>query len=160
MLRALVCDDAEIFASLVRRVFNARMADPPPSAGRLTGEDVRTHLAGGGGGVTADPATAGLLWAEKEGGLYVSRVAVDTAWRRQGLASRMLAAAETEALRRGLPRIWLATRLAFTDNRGLFSRLGFVETKLHSHEGYAEPTFVDMEKRLTHEPMVPRGARA
>ena len=30
----------------------------------------------------------------------------------------------------------------------MFAACGFVETERHAHPGYAEPTFVDMEKRL------------
>jgi ribosomal protein S18 acetylase RimI-like enzyme len=153
MHRAIESADADMFAGLVRRAFSDLGLDPPPSAGRITGEDVRTHLAQGGGGLIIDPAIAGLLWDQREGGLYVSRVAVDPAHRRQGLAVGLLEAAEAEAVRRGLPRIWLATRLALTGNRRLFGRLGFVETALHAHDGYAEPTFVDMEKPLRNEPL-------
>ena len=142
--------DADGFAALVRRVFSTLQADPQPSAARLAGEDVRAHLEGGGGGLVAEADTvlAGLLWAEKDGGLYVSRLVVDPACQRHGLARRLLADAEAEARRRLLPRLWLATRLAFIGNRRLFGRAGFVETTRHAHPGYAEPTFVDMVKHL------------
>ena len=114
---------------------------------------MRAHLAQGGGGIIIDPAIAGLLWDEREGGLYVSRVAVDLAHRGKGIAAHLLTVAEAEAVERGLPRIWLATRLALAGNRRLFGRLGYVETTLHAHDGYPEPTFVDMEKPLRHEPI-------
>ena len=151
VLRPIEPDDADAFASLVRRVFAGLGLVPPPSAGRLTGDDVRCHLAQGGGGALLNAAAAGLLWIERDGGLYVSRVAVDPALRRQGIATRLLAVAEAEALRRGLPRMWLSTRLALTNNRRLFARLGFVEAGSHSHPGFSEPTFVDMVKQLGHE---------
>jgi GNAT superfamily N-acetyltransferase len=64
------------------------------------------------------------------------------------VARALVAAAEAEARRRGLPRLLLATRLAFTANRRLFASCGFHETTLHSHPGFSEPTFVDMEKPL------------
>lgn len=147
-LRPIGHSDADGFAALVRRVFLRLDADPQPSAARLTGDDVRVHLAGGGGGLVAQSGSAGLLWAGKDGGLYVSRVVVDPDCQRQGLATMLLNAAEAEAVRLGLPRIWLSTRLAFAGNRRLFGRLGFVETVLHSHPGYVEPTFVDMVKAL------------
>ena len=34
------------------------------------------------------------------------------------------------------------------DNRRLFAGRGFVETTRETHPGYAEPTFVNMEKPL------------
>ncbi len=43
----------------------------------------------------------------------------------------------------------LSTRLVLLDNRRLFVACGFVETTRDTHPGYAEPTFVNMEKRLT-----------
>ncbi len=153
MHRVLEPADAEDLAGLVRNAFAGLLLDPPPSAGRVTAEDVRRHLAQGGGGIVVDPAVAGLLWDEREGGLYVSRVAVTTAHRRQGIATGLLQAAEAEAQRRGLPRLWLSTRLALTGNRRLFARFGFVETRLHAHDGYAEPTYVDMEKPIPREPV-------
>ena len=147
----MVVADAEAFAALVRRVFSGLSLAPPPSAGRITSDDIRSHFAGGGGGFTTDPDAAGLLWLETDGGLYVSRVAVEPRLQRQGLATRMLAAAEAEAERRGLPRLWLATRLALTGNRRLFAAFGFKEAALHCHPGFTEPTFVDMVKQIDHE---------
>ena len=148
VLRPLRQADAEAFAGLVRLAFADLAVDPPPSATLVTGDDVRAHLAAGGGGVTADPDVAGLLWVEKDSGLYVSRVAVHPERRRQGLAGHLLRAAEAEAVRRGLSRLWLSTRLSLAGNRRLFAQLGFVETAFHAHPGHTTPTFVDMEKRL------------
>ena len=147
-VRPIARSDADGFAALVRCVFLPLELSPPPSAGRLTGDDVRAHLDGGGGGLVAEAAglVAGLLWNEADGTLHVSRVAVDPACRRQGLATRLLAGAEAEAARRRLAFLWLSTRLALTANRRLFARCGFVETTLHAHPGHAEPTFVDMVK--------------
>lgn len=151
VLRPIQSADADAFASLVRRVFAGLDLVPPPSAGRLTGDDIRNHLAQGGGGVTTDPISAGLLWSEKNGGLYVSRVAVDPALQRRGLATLLLGTAEAEALRRGLPLLWLSTRLSLISNRRLFARFGFTESTRHAHPGFAQPTFVDMVKPIDHE---------
>jgi hypothetical protein len=57
-------------------------------------------------------------------------------------------AAETAARNAALPRLYLSTRLVLLDNRRLFGACGFVETTRDAHPGYAEPTFVNMEKRL------------
>ena len=85
---------------------------------------------------------------EQEAGLYLSRLAVAPAWRGCGIAKALVAAAEVAALGLGLPRIHLSTRLVLLDNRRLFAGCGFVETTRHAHPGYAEPTFVKMEKWL------------
>jgi hypothetical protein len=42
----------------------------------------------------------------------------------------------------------LSTRLVLADNRRLFATCGFVELRPETHEGYAAPTSVVMEKRL------------
>jgi hypothetical protein len=42
----------------------------------------------------------------------------------------------------------LGVRLALDDNRRFFASCGFVETTLHRHEGFDEPTSVMMERRL------------
>jgi GNAT superfamily N-acetyltransferase len=153
MLRAMVPDDVAAVAALVRAAFAAQsvVTDPLPSALRLTMADVAAHRARGGGGAVAELAGAlagSALWEPKDGGLYVSRVAVGPAFRRRGIARALLAAAEDAARGSGLPFLHLATRLVLADTRRLFSACGFVETEQTAHPGYAEPTSVTMVKRL------------
>lgn len=148
----MVSDDAAAVAALIRRAFagQAVVTDPLPSALRVTSADVAAHLAHGGGAVAeVDGALAGsVLWQAKDGGLYISRVAVAPAFRRRGIARALLAAAEDAARAAGLPFLHLATRLVLADNRRLFAACGFVETDQTAHPGYAEPTSVTMVKRL------------
>lgn len=153
MLRLMVPNDAATVAALVRAAFAAQSVptDPPASALRLTGANVREHLAAGGGGMVAEPAdamVASIMWSEVDGGLYIARLAVAPAWRRRGLARALLAAAERASRAAGLPRLHLGTRLVLRDNRRLFSAVGFVEVARHAHAGYPQPTWVEMEKRL------------
>jgi N-acetylglutamate synthase-like GNAT family acetyltransferase len=149
-LRAARPDDAEALAGLIRACFARQtvVTDPPPSALEESGDSIRKHFAEGGGGIVAEGPVAGLLWKPDGDGLYVGRVAVHPDWRGRGLAKRMLAAAEAEARARGLARLFLSTRLVLDDNRRLFAACGFVETSEEAHPGYAQPTFVNMEKRL------------
>lgn len=151
-LRPLGVGDAARVARTVRAAFAANPPlDPPASALRERAADVRAVLAAGGGGVAAFSGTgmaACLLWQEKEGGLYLSRVSVRPRHRRQGLGRRLLEAAEAEAHRRGLPRLWLSTRLVLTANRAFFAAAGFREGARHAHPGYGQPTFVDMVREV------------
>lgn len=80
--------------------------------------------------------------------LYVGRLSVHPEHRRRGIARMLMAEAEREARRLGLPRMHLGVRLSLDDNRRFFASCGFVETTLHSHEGFSEPTWVTMERRL------------
>jgi ribosomal protein S18 acetylase RimI-like enzyme len=154
MLRAMTLSDADAVAALIRVAFAAQavVTDPLPSALRVTGEDVAAHLRRGGGGVVAwvDDALAGsVLWEAKDGGLYVSRVAVAPGSRRQGIGRALVGAAEAAARAMRLPHVHLATRLVLADNRRLFAACGFIETERTAHPGYAEPTSVTMVKFLT-----------
>jgi ribosomal protein S18 acetylase RimI-like enzyme len=152
--RALIAEDAPRVATLVRAAFAAQAVatDPPASAMRVTANDLTTHLRSNGGGAVAEAAAqivGSILWSEQDCGLYISRLAVDPKWRRRGIALALLAAAEAAARAMGLPRLHLGTRLALTDNRALFAGAGFVEVSRHAHPGYAQPTWVAMEKRLS-----------
>ena len=144
--------DSDDIALLIRTAFMTQsvVTDPPASALRVTGDDVRAHLAKGAGvAVRIDDALAGCaLWGPRDGALYVSRVSVAPTHRRRGIATALLGAAETAARAGGFPRLLLETRLVLTDNRALFAHFGFREASRHAHPGYAHPTFVLMEKPL------------
>lgn len=150
-------EDADAFAALVRLAFATHNADPPPSALGLTADTVRNHLQAGGGLVSGAPY-AGLLWRIVDDALAISRLAVHPAWRGQGLARMLLDAADHVARDQGCRRVTLSTRLAFTGNRRLFAAAGFREGALHSHPGYAQPTFVDLDKTLA--PVIPQKGRS
>jgi predicted N-acetyltransferase YhbS len=151
-LRPINARDVAAIAALIRTAFAGQsvVTDPPPSALRVTEADVTSHLQSGSGAVAeADGNLVGsALWNASEGGLYVGRLAVAPAWRRRGVARALVVAAEVAARKASLPRLYLSTRLVLLDNRLLFATCGFVETTREAHPGYAEPTFVNMEKRL------------
>ena len=153
MIRPVLPDDAEAVADLIRIAFAAIPVplDPAPSALRETPDSIRAHLAEGGGALVEGPAAC-ILWSVRDGGLYVGRLATHPAHRGQGLAGLLTAAAEAEARRRGLPRLHLGVRLALPGNRRLFARLGFTETRLHTHDGYPAPTWTEAERWLTAPP--------
>lgn len=153
MIRPILPDDADAVAALIRLAFAAIPVplDPTPSALRETGDSIRAHLAEGGGALVEGPAAC-ILWSERDSGLYVGRLATHPAHRGQGLALLLMASAEQEARRRGLPRLHLGVRLALTDNRRLFARLGFTETRPRTHDGYPMPTWTEAERWLTAPP--------
>lgn len=151
-VRAMTPADCRAVAALIRRAFAAQptRTDPPPSALHETAATVATHLAAGGGAVayTGKRIVGGVMWEPKDAGLYLERLAVDPAWRGRRIARALVAATEAAARQAGAPRVHLGTRLVLTGNRRLFASCGFVEIARHAHPGYAEPTWVEMEKRL------------
>ncbi len=145
--------DAESVADLIRRAFGdqPRPTDPPSSALNETAATILAHLARGGGAVLErDGRVVGaVLWEVEDGALYISRVSVDPAYRRQGIARALAGEAEREARRRGLSRMTLGVRLELEENRQLFRSCGFEDFEVRRHEGYTEPTWVLMERQLS-----------
>ena len=142
-----------VIADLVRRAFAAqpRPTNPPSSALRETAATITAHLEKGGGAVLErDGVVVGtVLWEDEDGALYVSRVSVNPDYRRQGIARALMDEAEREARRQGFSRMTLGVRLELEENRRLFRSCGFEDLEFRSHEGFTEPTWVLMERRLT-----------
>ncbi|PYN81160.1 MAG: hypothetical protein DMD96_11045 [Candidatus Rokuibacteriota bacterium] len=155
-IRAAEFGDAALIADLVRLAFAAqsRPTNPPSSALQETAATISDHLARGGGAVVerGGVMVGVVLWNEEDGALYISRLSVNPEHRRQGIARALIDAAEREARRQGLPRMTLGVRLELEENRRLFRSCGFEETTFRSHEGFSEPTWVMMERRLPEAP--------
>ena len=145
--------DAAAVAALIRAAFTAQsvVTDPPPSAVQETGESVSAELATGGGAcaVIGDRVIGSVLWHREARGLYLGRLSVASDARGMGVAQGLIAAAERACRSMGLDRLLLSTRLVLADNRRLFARCGFVETREYAHPGYAHATAVDMEKPVS-----------
>jgi ribosomal protein S18 acetylase RimI-like enzyme len=128
-----------------------RPTNPPSSALNETAATIADHLGRAGGAVLhVGGAIVGVvLWEEQDGALYISRVSVDPEHRRRGIARALMDEAEREARRRGMSRMTLGVRLELEENRRLFRSCGFEDAEFRSHEGFREPTWVLMERRLT-----------
>lgn len=151
-IRPASAADAGKLAALIRIAFAAQPVpvDPPPSALSVTREDVARHFQTAGGAIAEihNEIAGAVLWGQQEKDLYISRLAVDPQYRRRGMATGLLVTAESAARQVGVTRLLLGTRLALPGNRRLFAARGFVEVSRHCHPGFAEPTWVAMEKRL------------
>lgn len=123
---------------------------PESSAFKETAETVQATMAQGGAIVVERDGRilAATLYEPLDDSLYIGRLAVLPEARRSGVAALLVEAVEAIARARGIPRLTLGVRLALADNIRLFTRLGFRETGRTAHEGFTEPTSMDMEKRL------------
>lgn len=123
---------------------------PESSAFKETAETVRATMAQGGAIVVERDGriVATTLYEPLDDSLYIGRLAVLPEARRSGVATLLVEAVEAIARARGIPRLTLGVRLALADNIRLFTRLGFRETGRTAHEGFTEPTSMDMEKVL------------
>ena len=67
--------------------------------------------------------------------LWVDNVAIDPAWQGRGLGRRLLAFADDEARRLGLPAVGLLTNERYAANIAMYERYGYRETHREPHLG-------------------------
>ena len=145
-LRPARAADLPAVRALVARAYGqyvARIGKPP---GPML-DDYAARIAEGAVQVLEeDGRLVGLLVLLPEADhLLLDNVAVDPAAQGRGHGRRLVAAAEDEARRLGLPELRLYTHELMTENVVMYERLGFVETHRGQQAGYAR---VFMRKRL------------
>lgn len=135
---------------LVVAAFRDLPIDPPSSVLRESADDFLARLKTETALVAeAEGVLVGSVFcAERDGALYIARLAVRDDFRRKGVASALLRAAKAEAARRAMGRLTLATRIALTSNIALFRKHGFVVVAQQTHAGFSYPTSYDMELAL------------
>ncbi len=74
-------------------------------------------------------------------GFYLDNVSVRPALKGQGIGRLLLELAESEARRQGYASIYLATHELMTENRALYSRIGYVEYDHRVINGYPRVFF-------------------
>ncbi len=90
------------------------------------------------------PAGVIVMYAG-DGHLFVENVAVAPADHGRGLGRALMAFAEAEALRRGLPEVRLYTHQRMTENLGFYRHLGYRVTGRRQADGYRR---IYLRKRL------------
>lgn len=140
-LRALV---AQAFAYMEGRV------DPPSSIRRWDEAGFAAAAAEGAAFLAFDGErlTGCVFTRVQDDSLYLEKFAIAARWRGAGLARRLVAAAEDEARRLGLPALTLKTRVELTENHAAFAALGFSVTGKSAHPGCSAPTSLLMRKEL------------
>lgn len=130
-MRAARADEAEAVGALVAAAFTRHIA----AVGRRPApmdDDHGARIVQGQQYVIdgEEPGTlaASIALVEEDGYLVVNNVAVAPDCQRQGHGRALLAFAEEEARRRGLPEIRLHTHARMADNLIMYPRLGYVES--------------------------------
>lgn len=80
--------------------------------------------------------------------LYLGKVAIEPAYRGQGLLEELVNRAEDVARELGLSTIQLESRIELKEVHRAFAKVGFCEVRRGAHEGYTRDTFVVMEKAV------------
>ena len=103
---------------------------PPSSVLNETIDDVARRLREGFALVArADGRLIGSVFAARQGdALYLARLAVAPAWRKQGVGRALVEASAAEARAMGLERLTLRVRQNLPGNRAYFEKLGFAVT--------------------------------
>ncbi len=145
-VRRAAMSDAPRVTDIVRRAYAhyvVRIGKPPAPMnadyGRLIA-DGTVHV------LEDDTTVVGVIvLIPRAGRLDLDNVAVDPDHQHRGYGRRLIAFAEAEARRLGLPEVRLYTNIAMTENLALYTRLGFEETHRADDDGYRR---VFMRKRL------------
>ena len=143
------CADADQFAAILALVHEAfGNLTPPSGALNETLDDVAARFQAGPVLIAqADGELVGSLYcALKDGGLYLTRMAVKPSRQKQGIGRALLKAAEAEARSLGVQKLTLRVRLNLPDNRAYFECAGFRVTGQGQDPG--RPPYEAMERPI------------
>lgn len=153
VLRAATAADAASLARTIAAAFEQYRGKLQPESGafRETADAIATELTRDSGAIVAEQngSVVGCVMVKlMEGDLYFGRLAVLPSERGHGIARRLVEAVEDEARRRDLAGVRLGVRIVLTDNQRFFTSLGYVEYSREAHEGFDQPTSINMRKAL------------
>jgi ribosomal protein S18 acetylase RimI-like enzyme len=144
-------------AELVHRVMRAAFAEyegvlrPPSGANEESVADVARAMQADGGAVLAfvgAEAVGSARYRLAADHLEVGRVAVLPAWRRRGVASRLMRFCEALAPRLGRDEVRVDVRAALPGNRALYERLGYAVLRVEPHSRGGDDV-VTLARRIT-----------
>jgi ribosomal protein S18 acetylase RimI-like enzyme len=136
-LRAALPSDA----ARLREIARAAYARYVPRIGREPmpmGADFAAEIAAGHAVVVeSEGAVAGYMvaWAEPDG-YFIDNIAVDPTRQGLGLGRELINRAVEAARRHGLGAIRLYTNAAMHENLALYGRIGFIETRRATEDGF------------------------
>jgi ribosomal protein S18 acetylase RimI-like enzyme len=144
--------DAGLLLSIVQAAF-AEYRDrlePPSGVHHETIETIRHKLETGYASLAyAHDQAAGCVFYQREDEyVYLGRLSVLPAYRRQGVGRALIEYVEAQAVALELPRVQLGVRLALPQLAAYYQALGYRVIEYGTHPGYPQPTYAVMEKVL------------
>ena len=153
LIRAATAEDAPSLSVVILAAFEEYRGrlSPPSGAHGQTVEAVREKMTSARAVVASiDQDIVGCAFYETEANhVYLGRVAVLPQYRRQRIGRKLVAWVEAQVRWLGYTHVRLAVRVALPDNRAFCERLGYRFHSYGTHAGFAEPTFVNLEKDVT-----------
>jgi GNAT superfamily N-acetyltransferase len=150
VLREATDADIAAIVALIHAAFEEYRAvlDPPSGAHRETEGTIRQRMLSSRVVIAlcAGEPIGCVFFEQAADHLSFSRLAVRPAYRRRGVGGALIAYVEERALALNLGQVRLGTRLALPRLRSYYERLGYRLLEYHAHDGYAEPTYVILEK--------------
>ena len=144
-------DTTEILDIMIRSFENYRHTlFPESSVFRETEDSLRGKLESGGGFFAAmEGQNVGFVSYEiRDSYVYLGRLSVLPEYRGLGIGKALINAVESVAVNHQLHQVRLNVRIALENNHRLFESLGFKKIAWHKHEGFTEPTYIEMSKDL------------
>jgi len=152
-VREITSADVPVLLDVVHAAFEEYRGrlDPPSGAHSETTESLRRELAGAYAlAALAEGEIVGCIFYKPyKQYLYLYRLAVLPSHRRRGLGLALIAAVEQRARQLGLHRVRLNVRVALTENRAYYERLGYRLVDYAVHKGYMRPTYFILEKEVS-----------
>jgi predicted N-acetyltransferase YhbS len=152
VLRAANEDDLPAALAVLHAAFEEYRAwlDPPSGVHRETVESLRAYLARGHLtlALLGNKIVGCVLYHAEADHMYFGRLSVLPAVRNQGIARALVDHVEACSRDLSLPRVRLSVRIAQPHNRAYYERMGYRFVEARAHAGYAEPTYVVLEKAL------------
>jgi GNAT superfamily N-acetyltransferase len=152
LLREATEAEAATVAALIRAAFEEYRGqlDPPSGAHNETAETVREKMKTARAvlALVGETAVGCVLYEVGSDFVYFSRLAVLPEHRHRGLGRALMDYVEARCWEWKRPRLTLGVRVALAEQRATYERLGFRPVETRTHEGYAEPTYLMMEKEI------------
>ncbi len=157
LLREATQDDIPTLVIVLQTAFEEYRGrlDPPAGAHTESVEKLRQKLMDAYAVIAiVDQAIVGCVFYEirsdenEQDYMYLGRLAVLPSYRRCGLGKALVQYVETLTRELRLSRVRLGVRTQLPENQAYYERQGYRVLEYRSHEGYAEPTYMIMEKEL------------